>query len=171
MTTQPADGRQVIGPKNAPNGGVINGKSLAKFEEDGANAVAGVYNDPKFGGTPVVIWCLRPGQENSTQWHDTIAHVFFINEGEGIFMKGEPYKADTECPKATAPNPIPGFKPTMIPIKAGDIIFIPEKTIHGIRNTGKTNLSYVAVSVGSDYSRIDVGPQVPSHRRPGAPAH
>lgn len=161
-----------IGPKDVANGGVINGKTLAHFEDDGANVVGNVYSDPDSGkGNGIVIWCLKPGQENSTQWHENITHIFIVNEGEGVYMKGEPFAAEQECPKATAPTPSPNFKKTEIPIKAGDIICIPERTIHGIKNTGKANLSYVAFSLGGPYGRIDVGPQVPSHRRPGAPAH
>ena len=172
MTTQPAQRAPSIGPKEIANGGVLNGKNLAHFEDDGANVIGGVYTDDNSGkGNSIVIWCLKPGQENSTQWHENITHVFIINEGEGVYMKGEPFMAPVECPQATAPTPAPGFKPTLIPIKAGDIICIPEKTVHGIRNTGKVNLSYTAFSLGGPYGRIDVGPQVPSHRRPGAPAH
>ncbi len=161
-----------IGPKEITNGGVISGKALAHFEDDGANVVGNVYSDPDSGkSNSIVIWCLKPGQENSTQWHENITHIFIINEGEGTYMKGTPFMAEQECPKATAPTTAPGFKPTLIPIKAGDIICIPERTVHGIRNTGKVNLSYTAFSLGGPYSRIDVGPQVPAHRRPGAPAH
>ncbi len=171
MTTQqPAAPRPPsIGPKEVANGGVINGKSLAKFESDGANIVANVYSDPTAGKTfNLVIWCLEPGQENSTQWHETISHIFIINEGEGVYMKGKPFEAEKEWPKDAPPTT--SFKPELIPVKVGDIIAIPHHTVHGIRNTGKTNLSYIAVSVGENYSRIDVGPQVPAHRRPNAPA-
>ncbi len=169
MTTQQRPPQ--IGPKDVANGGVINGRSLAKFEDDGANIVSNVYSDPESGkGHNLVIWCLKPGQENSMQWHDAVTHIFIINEGEGVYMKGEPFAADQESPKASSPTPAPGFKHKEVPVKAGDIICIPSNTVHGIKNTGKGNLSYIAVSIGGPYSRIDVGPQVPAHRRPEAPA-
>ncbi len=168
MTTQQRP--QTWGPKEIPNGGVITGRQMAKFEADGANYVSGIYNDSGSAKTHHMgIWCLAPGQENSMQWHETISHIFVIQEGEGIYMKGDPYKAPEDCPKATSPTPAPGFKPKFVPIKAGDVIFIPERTVHGIRNTGKTNLSYMAIQLGDVYSRIDVGPQVSPHRNANAP--
>src|SRR5205823_1482142 len=99
-------------------------------EDDGANIVSNIYGDTNSGKTHnLVIWCLKPGQENSMQWHDTITHIFIINEGEGEYMKGQPFMAEQECPKATSPTPAAGFKPTFIPVKAGDIICIPERTV------------------------------------------
>jgi oxalate decarboxylase/phosphoglucose isomerase-like protein (cupin superfamily) len=156
---------ELKGPQNIANGGVLNGRSLTAFKHEGPTVVTNIYADTNSGrGHNLVVWCLEPGQENSLQWHETITHIFVIQEGEGVYMKGEPFKAEEECPKETAPAPASGFTPTLVPIKAGDTIFIPERTIHGIRNTGASNLSYLAVSIGENYSRIDVGSQMPSYR-------
>ena len=169
MTTAEQPARPASpGPETVANNGVITGKNLAKFEDDGANIVSGVYGDSTSGETNnLVIWCLKPGQENSTQWHENISHIFIINEGEGTYMSGPAFKAPEEAPEATAESM--DYKPTLTPIKAGDIIVIPKQTVHGIRNTGNTNLSYIAVSMGGPYGRINVGAQVASHTRTPRP--
>ena len=147
-----------VGPKEIENGGVVDPKTKTKFKQEWADSVP-LYRDE---GNSAVIWCLQPGQENSLQYHDSIAHVFFIVEGQGQYMKGEPGMADTEAPRETSPQS--KFVPKTVPIKAGSVIFIPKKTIHGIRNTGTQNMSYVAINVGEGYQRIDVGPQARPHR-------
>lgn len=146
------------GPKEIANGGVVDARTKTVFKQEYADSVS-LYRDE---GNSAVIWCLKPGQENSLQYHDTIAHVFFVIEGQGHYMKGEPGMADTEAPRETAPQST--YVPKMIPIKQGDTIFIPKKTIHGIKNTGSQNLAYVAINVGEGYQRIDVGPQSRPHR-------
>jgi mannose-6-phosphate isomerase-like protein (cupin superfamily) len=146
------------GPKEIENGGAVNPRTHTLYKDEYADSVS-LYRDE---GNSAVIWCLKAGQENSLQYHDTIAHVFFVIEGNGHYMKGEPGMADVEAPRETSANS--KFSPKMIPIKSGDVIFIPKKTIHGIKNTGSQNLAYVAVNVGEGYQRIDVGPQSRPHR-------
>jgi quercetin dioxygenase-like cupin family protein len=94
----------------------------------------------------IVVWCLEPGQENSTHTHPDSAHIIYIMEGEGLCLRGDQGQPD--------------------PIKAGQLLIVPRNVIHGIRNTGNVNLSYVAASAGV-YKRDAVGEQAGRFGREG----
>ena len=83
---------------------------------------------------------MEPGQENSTHVHEASAHVMYVLEGSGhrISDSGEP-----------------------VPLRAGECLIVPRGSVHGIRNTGDTRLSYLAVTTlaEGDYVRAPIGEQ------------
>ena len=91
-----------------------------RFSSEEANVVV-TYEDVD---QTLVVWNLEPGQENAAHVHPANAHTMMVLEGEGLLLR------DGEA----------------APIKAGDWIVIPRATLHGIRNTGKTRFSYLAVT-------------------------
>jgi mannose-6-phosphate isomerase-like protein (cupin superfamily) len=101
--------------------GVVDPLDFRTFSPDGATVVRLYHDDPD---ASVVVWNLEPGQENDSHTHPANLHVFFILEGEGTYLRD-----DGE-----------------VPVRAGHAIVIPRGQRHGIRNTGKVRLSYVAVS-------------------------
>ena len=86
----------------------------------------------------VVVWCLEPGQENSTHRHPDSAHFIVVLEGSGECLRGDEGPPD--------------------PVRTGQVLIIPRGAIHGIRNTGTERLSYVAASTAG-YQREPVGEQ------------
>jgi quercetin dioxygenase-like cupin family protein len=89
----------------------------------------------------VVVWCLQPGQENSTHVHYESAHFIVVLEGSGLCLRGEGQPAD--------------------PLKAGQVLIVPRGVVHGIRNDGHEPLSYAAYST-IGWKRETVGEQAPS---------
>ena len=73
----------------------------------------------------VVVWNLEPGQANDVHTHPDSAHVQVVLEGTGEYLRD-------------AADPVP--------ISAGQCIVVPRGAVHGIRNTGRGNLSYLAVT-------------------------
>ena len=117
--------------------GIIDPVSTRKYSDEKANVVP-VYTDEK--DMAIVTWNLMPGQENESHLHPNGAHVFFIIEGNGIYIKHQP--GTSECKEFA--------------IKAGDTVNIPRGIVHGIRNTGDEPLSYFALTTtaGGDYERV-----------------
>ena len=105
--------------------GVYDPRTFEQFSPEEGTVVP-LYQDQDVS---VVVWNLAPGQENSPHSHPTSAHVLWVLEGVGQYHKG-----------SAAP----------VPIKAGESAIVPRGVVHGIRNTGRGNLSYLAVtSVGA----------------------
>lgn len=116
--------------------GAYDPREWRRFSPD-QGAVTGMYGgDPDISN--IVVWCLEPGQENSTHRHPDSAHVIFVLEGSGLCLRGDERPPDA--------------------IQAGQMLIVPRGVIHGIRNTGKERLSYVAVSTAG-YRREAVGEQ------------
>ena len=105
--------------------GVYDPRTFEQFRPEEGTVVP-LYKDQDVS---VVVWNLAPGQENSPHSHPASAHVLWVLEGEGQCLKGD-----------AAP----------VSIKAGECAIVPRGVVHGIRNTGRSNLSYLAVtSVGA----------------------
>jgi mannose-6-phosphate isomerase-like protein (cupin superfamily) len=73
----------------------------------------------------VFVVVLNPGQAPPLHRHDDTEQIFYILEGAGILNIGGPRKK--------------------FPVRAGDVVRIPRKTLHSIRCTGKVPLRYLAV--------------------------
>ena len=123
-------------PENHESG-VIDPKSTLDYSKTQAKAVL-VYSDGQ--DLLVVTWNLMPGQENESHAHPNNAHCFVIIEGEGTYIKGQP--GTPECKS--------------YPVRAGDTVWIPRGTIHGIRNTGDKPMAYfgITTSAGGEYQRV-----------------
>lgn len=105
--------------------GVYDPRTFQQFGPEEGTVVP-VYKD---NDVSVVVWNLAPGQENSPHSHPASAHVLWVLEGEGQCLKGD-----------AAP----------VPVKAGECAIVPRGVVHGMCNTGRGNLSYLAVtSVGA----------------------
>ncbi|MBF6568863.1 MAG: cupin domain-containing protein [Candidatus Binataceae bacterium] len=116
---------------------------LARFRQFAKEeaAVTIVYEDED---QTLVVWNLEPGQENAIHVHPTNAHTMMILEGEGQLLRGDGGQAA---------------------VKTGDCLIVPRTVLHGIRNTGRGRLSYLAVTTNgpqgyvkqnSDGSQVDV---------------
>jgi len=101
--------------------GVYDPLDFRTFSVEGATVVRLYHEDPD---ASVVVWNLEPGQENDSHTHPANLHVFYVLEGEGTYLRD-----DGEAR-----------------IKAGQIVIVPRGHRHGIRNTGTSRLSYMAVS-------------------------
>jgi quercetin dioxygenase-like cupin family protein len=116
----PADLTKKMTPETVGTG-VHDLERFRQFSSEDANVVL-MYEDVD---QTLVVWNLEPGQENATHVHPANAHTMTVLSGDGLLLrdKGESSR-----------------------IKAGDCIVIPRNVVHGIRNTGKTRLSYLAVT-------------------------
>jgi mannose-6-phosphate isomerase-like protein (cupin superfamily) len=116
--------------------GIANPSEFRRFSAEKGTVVP-MYKDQDVS---VVVWNLEPGQENSTHVHEASAHVMYVLEGSGhrISDSAEP-----------------------VPIRAGECLIVPRGSVHGIRNTGDTRLSYLAVTTlaEGDYMRAPIGEQ------------
>jgi len=131
----PADQSKAMSPENLGTG-VYNPKDFSAFDPNEGMVCIMYGNDPDVS---IVVWNLEPGQENSTHVHPTSTHVQMVLQGAGEYLKdGKP-----------------------VPCKAGDAIIVPRGVVHGVRNTGKDRLSYMAVTSVSPegYDRQPVGEQ------------
>ncbi|MBC7161749.1 MAG: cupin domain-containing protein [Immundisolibacter sp.] len=126
----------MLTPETLPSG-TLDPLQFAKYSQEKANVVP-VYADGEDLG--IVSWNLLPGQANESHSHPYSAHCFLIVEGEGHYLKGQPGSADY----------------AEYPIKAGQTVVIPRNQVHGIRNTGKSPLSYFAITTtaGGEYARV-----------------
>jgi len=116
----PADVTKKMTPKTVGTGVLRDLAPFRRFSNDDANVVV-TYEDVD---QTLVVWNLEPGQENAPHVHPANAHTMMVLEGQGLLLR------DGEA----------------APIKGGDWIIIPRATLHGIRNTGSTRLSYLAVT-------------------------
>jgi quercetin dioxygenase-like cupin family protein len=110
--------------------------------------VVSIYGDET--DMSVVVWNLEPGQENPLHSHPGNAHTLYVLEGQGIYTRGG---APAE------------------PIRAGQCIIVPRSVVHGVRNTGSTRLSYLAVTslnAGEGYVRDSQAGASDPRRGPGA---
>jgi mannose-6-phosphate isomerase-like protein (cupin superfamily) len=73
----------------------------------------------------VFVVVLKPGQAPPPHKHDDTEQIFYILEGRGILRIGARKKK--------------------FPVKTGDVVRIPPKTIHSIQCVGKKPLHYLAV--------------------------
>lgn len=101
--------------------GVYDPLDFRTFNAEGATVVRLYHDDPD---ASVVIWNLEPGQENDSHTHPANLHVFYVLEGEGVYLRD-----DGE-----------------VPVRAGQCVIVPRQQRHGIRNTGTVRLSYMAFS-------------------------
>jgi quercetin dioxygenase-like cupin family protein len=114
--------------------GVLAPSAYCRFAPDEALVVP-VYGDDDLS---VVVWNLEPGQENAPHVHATNGHTLLVLQGSGVYLRG-----DAEP----------------VPIQTGDCVIVPRGVVHGVRNSGATRLSYLAVTtVGAGgYVRGAVG--------------
>jgi quercetin dioxygenase-like cupin family protein len=126
----------MLTPETLPSG-TLDPKAFRKYSAE-KETVVPVYADSNDLG--IVSWNLMPGQANESHSHPYSAHCFFIVEGEGLYLKGQPGSADYAEHR----------------IKQGDAVVIPRGEVHGIRNTGTTPLSYFAITTtaGGEYQRV-----------------
>ncbi|HXG36195.1 MAG TPA: cupin domain-containing protein [Dehalococcoidia bacterium] len=129
----PADQSKRLTPESLDSG-VIDPKDFFTFSPEEGTVSIAYGEDPDVS---IVIWNLEPGQENSTHVHPASTHVQIVLTGSGEYLKDG---------KA-------------IPVKAGQTIIVPRNVVHGIRNTGKERLSYMAVTAGEGYDRRPIGEQ------------
>jgi len=66
---------------------------------------------------------LKPGEELGSHRHDGDFEVYYYIKGEGTYNDNG----------------------KMIPVKAGDVTVCNDGEMHGITNTGKANLEYIAL--------------------------
>ncbi len=78
--------------------------------------------------------CVYPNQELSLQYHNFRKEYWFIIKGNGLVIIN-----DKE-----------------IPIKKNDIIEIPYKAIHSIKNIGDQDLEFIEIQVGEKLSEDDI---------------
>ncbi|GEM_PF-5105430 len=116
----PADLSKKMTPATLGTGVLRDLAPFRSFSNQEANVVV-TYEDVD---QTLVVWNLEPGQENAPHVHPANAHTMMVLEGQGLFLR------ENES----------------VPIKGGDWIVIPRATLHGIRNTGKGRLSYLAVT-------------------------
>lgn len=116
----PSDHSRQLTPSTLGSG-VYDPLDFRAFDAEGATVVRLYHDDPD---ASVVVWNLEPGQENDSHTHPANLHVFYVLEGEGVYLRG-----DGE-----------------VPVRAGQIVIIPRQQRHGIRNTGSSRLSYMAFS-------------------------
>ena len=126
----------MLTPETLPSG-TLDPRQFAKYSAEKENVVP-VYADGEDLG--IVSWNLMPGQANESHSHPYSAHCFFVVEGEGRYLKGQPGT--------------PQYAEH--PIKGGDAVVIPRGQVHGVRNTGSKPLSYFAVTTtgGGEYQRV-----------------
>jgi quercetin dioxygenase-like cupin family protein len=110
--------------------GVHDPRTFQQFSADAAKVVR-MYGDDDVS---VVVWNLEPGQENPPHEHPENAHTLTVLQGEGHYLHADG---------------------SHVPVKQGDCIIVPRATLHGIRNTGRTPFSYLAVTTlgGKGYVR------------------
>jgi mannose-6-phosphate isomerase-like protein (cupin superfamily) len=101
--------------------GVHDPAGFRQFSSEDATVVI-MYED---ADQTLVVWNLEPGQENAPHMHPANAHTMMVLEGEGLLLRDDGENA---------------------PIKAGNCLIIPRGIVHGIRNTGRSRLSYLAVT-------------------------
>jgi|GEM_PF-1429539 len=100
------------------------------FDEELPTAVAAAQT-PDLG---LVMWNLRPGQENDYHMHPKNEHVHIIIQGEVEYTLAD-------CPPK--------------PMKVGDAVLVPPGVPHGIRNTSDAPASYLAVvGMASPYEKV-----------------
>lgn len=109
--------------------GVYDPLDFRTFNAEGATVVRLYHDDPD---ASVVIWNLEPGQENDSHTHPANLHVFYVLEGEGVYLRD-----DGE-----------------VPVRAGQCVIVPRQQRHGIRNTGTARLSYMAFSTYGPYGYV-----------------
>ena len=73
----------------------------------------------------VFVVILEPGQAPPLHKHDDTEQIFYIQEGEGTLLIGEPH--------------------ARYPIGPGDVVRIPASTLHSIQADGEGALRYLAV--------------------------
>ena len=117
----PADLSKQMTPASLGSGVIRDLAPFRSFSSEDAKVVV-MYEDVD---QTLVVWNLEPGQENAPHVHPANAHTMMVLEGQGCLLKADGAE---------------------VPIKAGDWILIPRATVHGIRNTGSTRLSYLAVT-------------------------
>ena len=101
--------------------GVLDPRAFERFSAEKATVMR-VYGDQDVS---VVVWNLEPGQENPLHVHQESAHAIIVLEGSG------------ESLQADAPP---------VPIKEGECIIVPRGRTHGVRNSGRGRLAYLAVT-------------------------
>jgi mannose-6-phosphate isomerase-like protein (cupin superfamily) len=130
-----ADESRMMTPETL-GAGIANPLEFRRFSAEQGFVVA-MYKDQDVS---VVVWNLEPGQENSTHVHGASAHVMLVLEGNGQRI------SDNADP---------------VPLRAGECLIVPRGSVHGIRNTGDTRMSYLAITTlaEGDYVRAPIGEQ------------
>ena len=90
-----------------------------------------VYSPQKMGKTTIFesprllvgLNAFEPGQEHALHAHAGQDKVYYVVEGNGLFL-------------------LAGHE---LPMKAGDLLVAPENVEHGVRNTGTVRLLVLAV--------------------------
>jgi quercetin dioxygenase-like cupin family protein len=129
--TMPSDHSKQLTPSTLGNG-LHDPLDFRTFSSEGATVVRLYHDDPD---ASVVVWNLEPGQENDCHFHKENLHVFYVLEGQGSYLRDD----------------------TLVPIKAGQIVIIPREQLHGMRNTGTSRLSYMAVTTYGPGGYVRVG--------------
>jgi mannose-6-phosphate isomerase-like protein (cupin superfamily) len=120
----PSDHTKQVTPETLGDG-VYDPRDFRVFSDEGASVVRMYHEDPD---ASLVVWNLNPGQEHSLHRHPENLHVFYVLEGEGIYLRGD-------------------LDP--VPVAAGQCLIIPRTLEHGIRNTGSIPMAYLAFSTYS----------------------
>lgn len=97
------------------------------------------YRDDKMGKSTVFssprmlvgINAFEPGQAHALHAHQGMDKVYYVLEGEGVFL-------------------LDGAELAM---RAGDMIVAPEGVPHGVRNTGRARLAVLAVLAPGDHAK------------------
>ncbi len=128
----PSDHSRQVTPATLGEG-VYDPLDFRVFTPEEATVVRMYHDDPD---ASLVVWNLEPGQENDEHSHPENLHVFYVLDGSGTYLRGDDPPVE---------------------VHAGQCVIVPRGQRHGIRNTGSTRLSYLAVSTygPGGYVRVD----------------
>ncbi|HUR06787.1 MAG TPA: cupin domain-containing protein [Nonomuraea sp.] len=79
----------------------------------------------------VGVNAFEPGQAHALHAHEGMDKVYYVLEGEGVFLV-----QDAE-----------------LPMRAGDLLVAPDGVPHGVRNTGDTRLAVLALLAPGEHGR------------------
>ena len=87
-----------------------------------------VFSSPRL---LVGINAFEPGQAHALHAHQGMDKIYYVLEGEGVFL----------------------LEGAELPMRAGDLLVAPDGMPHGVRNTSAARLAVLAVLAPGDHAR------------------
>ncbi|MFK4071463.1 cupin domain-containing protein [Streptomyces sp. NPDC029674] len=146
----------VPAPQATSGAGVIVGDVSGPAEIHGVHGTTGVTRWKALasgadlrGGWEAVEWaCVPPGGVSGEHLHTRTEEVYFILSGTGeIYLNG-----------------------TAHPIAPGSLVLTGLRTVHGLRNTGDSDLAWLVIEMRSPHFDAALGASVPAPDSAPAPA-
>jgi len=78
----------------------------------------------------VLVQNYRPGGFHNPHSHDDCEQIFYVSKGSGEFLLGRDWA----------------------PISKGDLVYVPRSRVHAARNTGRSTLVLIFMSIRLDGS-------------------